>query len=276
MDRFNETLLVQPARTRNGRRLSVGLARDRAEIRAAQRLRWRIFGEEMGARLHSDEPGLDQDAFDPHCSHLVVRDEDEIVGTYRILGPEAARRIGAYYSETEFDLARLAPIRPVLAELGRSCIDPRYRTGGVITLLWSGITRYVLARGYEYLAGCASMSMADGGGAARRFHAGLPAANVAPAEYCVFPRTALPPWRGESAAMAIPPLLKGYLRCGAYVCGEPAWDPEFNTADFFILLPMRRMTARYARHFFGADQEVCAESSVSSRSPRAHSRKIAA
>jgi putative hemolysin len=245
-------LLAQPARTRDGRKLSVGIARGAAEIRAAQRLRWRIFGEEMGAKLRSPEPGLDQDAFDPYCDHLVVRDDSEIVGTYRMLSPDAARRIGSYYSETEFDLSRLQPIRGRLAELGRSCIDPQYRTGGVIALLWSGIARYVLARGYEYLAGCASMSVADGGGGARVVYAGLPSASMAPAEYRVFPKRSLSAWRGDSVTAAPPPpLLKAYLRCGAYVCGEPAWDPEFDTADFFMLLPMSRMAARYAKHFLG-------------------------
>ena len=252
MDRLDYAVLARPASASSGKRLSVGLARDAEEIRAAQRLRWRIFGEEMGARLHSPEPGLDQDAFDAHCNHLVVRDDDEVVGTYRILAPEAARSIGSYYSEQEFDLSRLAPIREQLAELGRSCIDPRYRTGGVIALLWSGIARYVIARGYEYLAGCASMSVSDGGGSARVLYASLPAASIAPAEYRVFPKTSLPAWRGEGATL-VPPLLKGYLRCGAYVCGEPAWDPEFDTADFFMLLPIRRITARYAKHFLGRD-----------------------
>jgi len=270
MDRLDETLLVAPPRARDGHRLSVGLARDREEIRAAQRLRWRIFAGEMGARLESAEPGVDQDVFDAYCNHLVVRDEDEVVGTYRILAPEAARRIGSYYAETEFILDRLAPIKPRMAELGRSCIDPRYRTGGVVTMLWSGISRYALARGYEYLAGCASMSVADGGGSARVLYAGLPAASMAPEEYRVFPRAALPAWRGEGSGLKVPPLLKGYLRCGAYVCGEPAWDPEFGTADFFVLLPIRRMTARYARHFLGADQDA------SSAASSPHSRRIAA
>ena len=252
MDRLDEALLAEPCTTKGGRRLSVGLARERAEIRAAQRLRWRIFGGEMGATLHSPEPGLDQDRFDAFCDHLVVRDGSEIVGTYRLLSPDAARRAGAYYSEDEFDLSRLQPIRGRLAELGRSCIDPRYRTGGVIALLWSGISRYALERGYEYLAGCASMSAADGGGSARVVYAGLPAASMAPGEHRVFPRRALPARRsGCGAKTSLPPLFKGYLRCGAYVCGEPAWDPEFDTADFFMLLPMSRMAARYARHFLG-------------------------
>jgi putative hemolysin len=252
MDRLDDALLAEPARQRSGRSLSVGLARDAAERRAAQRLRWRIFGEEMGARLNSPEPGLDQDEFDAYCDHLVVRDAGEIVGTYRILAPDAARRAGAYYSEAEFELSRLAPIRGRIAELGRSCIAPQYRTGGVVTRLWSGIARYVLARGYEYLAGCASMSAADGGEGARALYEGLAPASIAPREYRVFPRRALPLWGIESASRAAPPpLLKGYLRCGAWVCGEPAWDPEFDSADFFMLLPVARLAERYARHFFG-------------------------
>jgi putative hemolysin len=272
MDRFDETLLAGPDKTRGGRRLSVGLARDRAEIHAAQRLRWRIFAGEMGARLCSAEPGLDEDRFDPFCDHLVVRDANEIVGTYRILAPDGARRAGAFYSETEFDLSRLQPIRGRMAELGRACIDPRYRSGGVIALLWSGISRYALARGYEYLAGCASMSLADGGGGARVMYVGLPSTSMAPTEHRVFPRRPLPAGRsGSGAKSSVPPLLKGYLRCGAYVCGEPSWDPEFDTADFFMLLPMSRMAARYARHFVGGNAPAEAQTS-SSTATSAHRR----
>jgi putative hemolysin len=257
MDRLDEALLAEPTRTRDGRRLSVGLARGAAEMRAAQRLRWKIFADEMGARLHSPEPGLDQDEFDPYCDHLVVRDDDEVVGTYRILPPDAARRAGSYYSETEFDLVRLAPIRGRIAELGRSCIAPPYRTGGVIALLWAGIARYVMARGYEYLAGCASMSAADGGDGARAVYDGLSPGSLAPREYRVFPKRPLPLWATESAERAaVAPLLKGYLRCGAWVCGEPAWDPEFDTADFFMLLPVARLAGRYARHFFGGSMQA--------------------
>lgn len=240
MDRFDQSLI-----TRETRRLSVGLAGDAHERRAAQRLRWQVFAGELGAKLESPEPGIDQDIFDPYCEHLVVRDGAEVVGTYRLLPPEGARRLGLYYSETEFDLIRLRGIRHDIVEVGRSCIAPRYRTGAVIALLWSGLARYMLANGHGYLAGCASTSLAAAPALERR------AEHLAPVEYRVTPRRRLPAAGSLSTGQALPPLVKGYLRAGAWVCGEPAWDPEFNCADFFMLLPLARIEARYARHFLG-------------------------
>jgi len=233
------------------RRLHVGLAHGESEIRAAQKLRYRIFAEELGARLPTRTPGVDIDLYDPFCDHLIVRDEDNnrIVGTYRILTPDAARRVGGYYSETEFDLTRLQLLRESMVEIGRSCIDPDYRTGGTIALLWSGLARYMAQGNYRTLIGCASIGMADGGHIAANLYSRL-GEHMAPPEYRVFPRHPLPVERlfnGQPAEL--PPLIKGYLRAGAYVGGEPAWDPDFNTADLLIMMPMSRVDSRYARHF---------------------------
>ena len=194
MDRIDDSLLLEfPAIARSGRRYSVAFARSDAERREAQRLRWRVFVEEMGAQPRSKEPGVDHDLFDPHCKHLLVRDEEsgEVIGTYRLLPPHAARRIGCYYSETEFDLTRLQLLRPRMVEIGRSCVDPRHRAGTVIALLWSGVARYMLAHGYRYLAGCASISLADGGRAAAAALHRMRAMSLAPIEYQVFPRAPL-------------------------------------------------------------------------------------
>ena len=123
MDRIDDSLLLRPlGARRNGRRYSVAFARSDAERREAQRLRWRVFADEMGVRLRSKEPGLDHDLFDPHCKQLLVRDEHsgEVIGTYRLLPPHGARRVGCYYSETEFDLTRLQLLRPQMVELGRT------------------------------------------------------------------------------------------------------------------------------------------------------------
>ena len=230
----------------------VGMARHQDEVRQAQRLRWKIFAGEMGARLATPEPGLDIDFYDPYCEHLLVRDPDngEVVGTYRILSPENAKRVGSYYSESEFDLTRLQHLRPRMVELGRSCVHADYRSGGVITHLWAGLAEYMLKSGHEYLIGCASVGMADGGhNAAGIWHA-TKAKHLAPIEWRVFPRCPLPLDSLESvAAPVLPPLIKGYLRLGAHVCGEPAWDPDFNTADLPILLPLRNLNPSYARHF---------------------------
>jgi putative hemolysin len=237
--------------TESSHRYHVGLALSESEVLEAQRLRYRVFAEEMGARLPSRLAGVDQDVFDAFCHHLIVRDMEDgkVIGTYRILTPSAARRAGSYYSETEFDLVRLSHLRPRLVEIGRSCVDPAYRSGAVIALLWSGLAGFMRDGGYEHLMGCASIGMADGGHHAAGIYARMEK-HMAPLEYRVFPRCPLPLERLEASPEAeLPPLLKGYLRAGAQVCGEPAWDPDFNTADLLLLLPMSRISSRYARHF---------------------------
>ena len=231
--------------------LSVGIALNEREILAAQKLRYRIFAEELGARLPSKVAGVDQDIYDPYCEHLVVRNDDtgEVIGTYRILSPEKARAIGSYYSESEFDLVRLQHLRPRMVEIGRSCVHAEHRTGATITLLWSGLARYMMQHGYDYLIGCASISMADGGHAAASIYRSL-VDHLSPVELRVFPRCPLPLEALRSdLPVDPPPLIKGYLRAGAYICGEPAWDPDFNTADLPILMPMSKISDRYSKHF---------------------------
>lgn len=244
----------QQLAARPGRNLHVGLAGCETEILEAQKLRYRVFAEEMGARLNTRTPGVDRDIYDPFCEHLIVRDEDagRIVGTYRILSPAAARKVGGYYSENEFDLTRLTHLRSRIVEIGRSCIDAEYRSGAVIALLWSGLARYMQENGYDYLIGCASVSMADGGHAAASLYNRLKETHLAPLEYHVFPRCPLPLdlLRCDLPAEA-PPLIKGYLRAGAWICGEPAWDPDFNTADLPVLLTMSKVDGKYAKHFLG-------------------------
>jgi putative hemolysin len=239
-------------RLESQRRLAVHMARSEAEILDAQRLRYRVFAEEMGARLPSASEGVDRDLFDPWCEHLLVTEEDtgEVVGTYRILTGETAKRIGGFYSEQEFDLTRLNHLRDRAIEIGRSCVHPEHRSGAVIALLWSGLAEYMLRTRYEYILGCASMSMVDGGHSAAAAFIKLRESHLSPVEYRVFPRCPLPLHElDQNAAPAIEPLIKAYLRVGAYVCGEPAWDPDFNTADLLMLLPASRADARYAKYF---------------------------
>ena len=240
------------ARRANRPSLAVSFARTQSDILEAQRLRYRVFAGEMGAKLPSRTPGVDHDIYDPYCQHLVVRDTQsgEVVGTYRILSPENARVIG-YYSENEFDLTRLQHLRSRMVEIGRSCVHPDYRTGATITLLWAGLAQYMAEHGYDYLTGCASISMADGGHAAASLYNRL-AEHLGPPEYRVFPRCPLPlAALQQDRITEAPPLIKGYLRAGAWICGEPAWDPDFNTADLPILLPMAKVSNRYARHYLG-------------------------
>ena len=238
----------------SGSRYHVSLAVDDSEIREAQRLRYRVFAEEMGARLSSVLPGHDIDLYDPFCDHLLVRDLDggEVVGTYRILPPDAAKRVGSYYSEQEFDLTRLHFLRPRMAELGRSCVHPAHRSGTVLARLWMGLADYMTRYGYEYIVGCASIGMTDGGHIAASVYRQITQRHLAPIEWRATPRYRLPVESlDEGQVAALPPLIKGYTRLGAMVCGEPAWDPDFNTADLLILLPMAQLNRSYARRLIG-------------------------
>ena len=239
-------------RLESQRKLAVRLARGEAEVLEAQRLRYRVFAEEMGARLPGAAEGRDRDPFDAWCEHMLVTEEDtgEVVGTYRILTGETAKRVGGFYSDQEFDLTRLNHLRDRAVEIGRSCVHPDHRRGGVIALLWSGVLEYIQRTGYEYILGCASLSMVDGGHSAAAAFKQLRESHLSSVEYRVFPRCPLPLHElDQNATPSIAPLIKAYLRVGAHVCGEPAWDPDFNTADLLMLLPLSRMTARYARHF---------------------------
>ena len=228
---------------------SLLVAHDGAEVEAAQRLRHRVFAEEMGATLHTPRPGLDVDAFDPLCDHLVVRHDatGEIVGTYRMLPPGRAEGL---YSDTEFDLARLAGLRGALVETGRSCVHPDHRSGAVVSLVWAGIARYMLLSGHSWLAGCASVPLADGGALAAGVWETVREKHYADEGFRVRPLT---PWHPPAPAgrVALPPLLRGYLRLGAKVCGPPAHDPDFGVADFFVLLGLADIDERYLRFFLG-------------------------
>jgi putative hemolysin len=242
--------------TRSSSSYSLLLTTDPGHVRDAQRLRHRVFAEEFGARLAGPEPGLDVDRFDAFCDHLVVRDDvhGEIGGTYRLLPPSGARDAGGLYADDEFDLSALDPIRPEMVETGRSCVDPGHRSGAVVGLVWAGLVRYLLLTGNRWLVGCASVSLADGGSVAAGVWQRVLDRHLAPAPYRVRP---LRPWDAPPApgggAVAMPPLLRGYLRSGAWVCGPPADDPDFGCADFPVLLGIDHLDARYARHFLGAE-----------------------
>ncbi|WP_217248918.1 GNAT family N-acetyltransferase [Streptomyces sp. AC602_WCS936] len=234
-------------------RYTVSLARDEEDVRAAQRLRHDVFAGEMGALLASPQPGHDIDPFDAYCDHLLVREETtgQVVGTYRLLPPERAAVAGRLYAESEFDLTALDAVRPGLVEVGRSCVHPGHRDGAVVGLIWAGIARYMTERGHEWLAGCCSIPLADGGALAAATWDRVRAKHLAPEEYRVRP---LLPWVPRTSAAPagrteLPALLRGYLRLGAWVCGEPAHDVDFGVADLYVLLPMNRVDPRYLRHF---------------------------
>lgn len=242
-------------------RLEASWADSTAELREAQRLRFDVFAGEGGARLApppGTPPGHDADRFDAFCAHLLVRavvageDSGEVVGTYRVLTPDGARRAGGFYSETEFDLAPLSAMRARLAELGRSCIHPAWRTGGTILALWSALGEFMTLHGLDVAFGCASIGMRDGGHAAASLWRQLSATHLAPAERRVRPLQplALETLRND-LDVETPPLIRGYLRCGAQLLGPPARDPEFGTADLPMLMTLDGLPRRHRRHFLG-------------------------
>lgn len=234
-------------------------ARHDDEVTQAQQLRYRVFADEMGARLRpipGTPPGHDADLFDRYCEHLLVRtlptehEPARVVGTYRVLTPAAARLAGGYYSDLEFDLVRLRPLRDRMAELGRSCIDAQWRTGGVILLLWSMLAEFLQRNRFDLVIGCASMPVRDGGHAAASLWRQLDRTHLASPEYAVRPRLPLPvdELRNDLPVEA-PPLIRGYLKCGGQVLGAPAWDPDFNTADLPMMLRLQDLPAAYRRRF---------------------------
>ena len=240
-------------------RLTTRLAVSEHEVEAAQRLRFNVFSTEMGARLNPAGAirGLDADAFDPLCRHLLVLDGDDIVGTYRIRLDTASEQ-ARFYSSGQFDLAPLLAARAgeTLMELGRSCIARPYRSRRTMELLWHGAWHCALAGGATTLFGCASLPGSDP--AEHRETLGWLASNrlLEVASDC--------PPRGSNVALAnrdagsaarppaLPPLLKGYLRLGARLAGHAVPDEAFGTTDVLVVLDVGAINPRYLAHY-GAD-----------------------
>jgi putative hemolysin len=242
---------LAPAPSRG--RLYAELAASEADIRAAQVLRYRVFAEELGARLASADAGIDQDRYDAYCQHLLVRESgsERIVGCTRLLTDEQAAKAGSFYSAAEFDLGSVLALPGRRLEVGRTCIDPGYRQGAAIAVLWSGLAGFIAIHGFDYLFGCASIELADGGVRAEAIMNRLRERAMSPAGLRVRPRRPVPPAAPAGAPISapLPPLLKAYVRLGARACGEPCWDPDFNVADVLMLLAVDELDPTYSRHF---------------------------
>jgi putative hemolysin len=234
-------------------RLYVELASSQADVVESQRLRYRIFGEEMGATVKGARHGLDRDDFDPYCQHLLVRESigGRLVASTRILADTQARRLGRWYSGEEFDLGGIPLLPGRLLEIGRTCVHPDYRQGAAIAVLWSGLAGFINMHGFDYLFGCASLPLGEGGGLAEAIMNRLRREAMAPAHLRVVPRLAVPRPGGadNNLAAPMPPLLRAYVRLGAKACGEPFWDRDFNVADVLMLLNVDDLTPNYSRHF---------------------------
>ena len=249
-------IAADPTELTDTPRYSLLLSRDAALITAAQRLRHQVFTTEPGFALPPRADGLDADRFDEHCDHLLVREDrtGDLVGCYRMLPPPGAIAAGSLYMATEFDVIGLDDLRPSLVEMGRAVVRADHRNGAVVLLMWAGILAYLDHSGYDYVTGCVSVPIAGAGrpgSQVRGVRDFTARRHAAPARHTVYPyRPVLldghtlddiePPGRPE-----IPPLMRGYLRLGAQVCGEPAHDPDFGVADFPALLDKRFADTRY-------------------------------
>jgi putative hemolysin len=199
------------------------------------------------------------DAFDAHCEHLLVRTAEtahapaRVVGTYRVLTPAAARRAGGLYSDGEFDLGALDALRPRIAELGRSCTDPAFRTGGAILMLWAALADFMRRNALDVTVGCASVPLLDGGHHAASLWQRLRHRHLARGGLCARPRLPLPvEWLRGDLEVEPPALIKGYLKCGGRLLGPPAWDPDFGTADLPMMMCLDDLPPAYRRRFLGA------------------------
>ena len=248
-----------PLTLRDGH-LELRLAESRADTADAQRLRYDVFHRELRLGLASSRScGLDEDAHDAHCDHLLVIDtaRDCLVGTYRLLPFHRVPSFG-FYSESEFDLANVKRSGLRLLELGRSCVAQEYRDGRVILLLFQGIAEYLRRCDADALMGCASIHGLETESLAAlqdllllRFLTG-PELRVTPRRGFEIPPLPAAAIVDEAATFRdLPPLFKGYLRMGARVCGPPAYDRQFGTTDFFLLARAGDIAERYSRHLRG-------------------------
>jgi putative hemolysin len=240
-------------------RYSLLLSTDPAQVEAAQRLRYDVFSSEPGFALTRQDTGLDVDRFDEHCDHLLVREDNsgELVGCYRMLSPAGAVAAGGLYTATEFDIQALDSLRPSLVEMGRAVVHQDHRNGAVVLLMWAGILAYLDRCGYDYVTGCVSVPVAgDGeppGTQIRGVRDFVLRRHAAPASCRVHPhRPVIIDGRpldeiSPPARPVIPPLMRGYLRLGARICGEPAYDADFGVGDFPALLDKRQADTRYLR-----------------------------
>ena len=245
--------------------LHLRLAESEDEIEAAQALRYRVFYEGMAAQPTPEMAAVkrDFDSFDPFCDHLLVFDLDRgtgaeaVVGTYRVMRREAAARRGQFYSADEYDIAKLIAYPGEILELGRSCIDPDYRDGRTMQVLWRGIADYVLGHNVQLLFGCASLPGTDPDALAMplsylyHHHLAPPElrAKALAERYVSMNRIPLEEVTPRRALQMLPPLIKGYLRLGGFLGDGAVVDYDFGTTDVCVVVKTEWVTGRYYRHY---------------------------
>lgn len=248
--------------------LEVRLAQTAAEVRQAQKLRYQVFYEEgsampSAARLLSHR---DIDTYDAICDHLLVIDHasrargaPSVVGTYRLLRQRLAESYGGFYTAGEFEIGPLIARHNNLQflELGRSCVMAPYRNKRTVELLWHGIHAYVSQNRCDVLIGCASIEGTDPERLALplsflHHYSRAPEiwhARALPGRYVDMNRMAKDAVNPKDALRALPPLLKGYLRLGAYIGDGAVIDEKFGTTDVLVVLPFSVIQKRYFEHF---------------------------
>lgn len=255
--------------------LEVRLARSAAEVRKAQNIRYRVFYEEMAAipDINVLATRRDMDSYDPICDHLLVLDHEappkafrrkkpQIVGTYRLLRQEIADMNGGFYTAGEYDIQPMIDRHPNLKflELGRSCVLKPYRNKRTVELLWHGAWSYVLMHGIDVMIGCASLEGTDPDRLATALsflHHNCLApeewrVKALPERYTSMNRMPKEAVDARAALHELPPLIKGYLRLGAFVGDGAVVDHQFNTTDVIIVLPVSGISSRYI-NYYGAD-----------------------
>ena len=245
----------------SGPQFSVKLAESEAELQGAQRLRYRVFIEELGAAgaAADHEKRLEKDRFDPYFDHLILIDhsragdeKDQIVGVYRLLRDDQARAIGQFYSEDEYDLSVLKNSGRKLLELGRSCLHPDCRGGAAMYHLWNALAAYVFEHEIEILFGVASFHGTDLQELAQPlsmlYHNHLAPEDLRvralPEHYADMNRVPKDQLDRRAAMLKVPALIKAYLRLGGFVGDGAFIDQDFNTTDVCLIMDTKRLNEK--------------------------------
>ena len=245
--------------------LGVRIAVSPEEVDAVQALRYRVFYQERGALgdAQAQAARRDRDAYDAIADHLLVVDHtlgdgpEGVVGTYRLIQAEAARRIGRFYSADEYDISVLTAFPGRLLELGRSCVDQGYRNRAVMQLLWRGIAAYVFRHEIDLMFGCASLPGIDPDALAPELtylfehHLAPPALRpvALPGRHVEMRRMDSALFDPRRVLLQLPPLIKGYLRLGGFVGDGAVIDQQFNTTDVAVVVKTDLVTDKYYRHY---------------------------
>lgn len=235
----------------------IRLAETQKDVESAQRLRFEVFNLEMKKGLEASyAEGLDRDAYDPLCDHILIIDKakEMAIGTYRLLLKSRLGKGDFFYSENEFDLTNIRKLKGEIMEMGRSCVHKDYRSSAIVLLLWGGIVEYMKNHDVKYIIGCPSLYTTDPAEIGRIYSL-MRKDHFSPEAFRVTPRpdkelkglkeVPVAEHERRGILLKLPALVRSYLKTGAYVCGAPAVDREFGTVDLFMLLDVAHLSQQY-------------------------------